>query len=136
MIWTFHHIGIGTTSFDEAIACYQGLGYTLLTRVDDDGLSVRIAFLRYEGHPLLEIVAPLGTDHPLKSMIRRKQLPSPYHIAYAVDALEPAIVALRDRGFLPLGRPSPAKALQGARIVYLYGRTTGLLELVEAPPAL
>ncbi|MCB9673471.1 MAG: VOC family protein [Alphaproteobacteria bacterium] len=129
----FHHVGVGTTTFERAIATYEALGYALRCNVDDPGLHVRVAFLARPGHPLVEIVAPLGDDHPLKSLIARKQLPSPYHTCYAVPDLDAAAARLRELGFLPLGEPAPALALGGARIQYLYGGAVGLVELAESP---
>lgn len=134
MNWSFHHVGVGTTAFEDAVSTYIGLGYARVVEADDEGLGVRVAFLHREGHPLIEVVAPLGDDHPLKSLIKRRQLPSAYHTCYAVEDLGQAVEALRERGFMPLGEPRPAKAMGDALIVYLYGRHTGLLELVERPP--
>ena len=106
-------------------------------RVDDPGLDIRVAFLSCPGGtgPWIEILAPLGKDGPLKSLIARKALPSPYHTCYAVDQLDGAADHLRAIGFLPLGSPQSALAFGGARVAFFYHGTLGLLELVESPPA-
>ena len=130
---TFHHVGIGTEAFEDAIAVYLALGYELICSLDDPGLDVRIAFLRGAKGPYLEVVAPLGPNGPLKSFLSRRQLPSPYHTCYATSDLVAAGKHLRAKGFLPLGNPHPALAFGGALIAYHYHSATGLLELVESP---
>jgi methylmalonyl-CoA/ethylmalonyl-CoA epimerase len=132
----FHHVGVGTVDFDGAIQTYQALGHRLHSRVDDHGLNVRVAFLSCPGAagPWIEILAPLGEGGPLKALIARKALPSPYHTCYAVEQLEAAADDLRTVGFLPIGEPRSALAFQGARVAFFYHGTLGLLELVEAPP--
>lgn len=132
----FHHVGIGTTRFDDAIATYEALGYVSRVVLDDTGLNVRIAFLAREGSPWIEIVAPLGADGPLSAFIARKALPSPYHTCYATLDVDATGAALRELGFLPLGDPKPAAAFGGARIAYHYHPAIGLLELLEGTPDL
>jgi methylmalonyl-CoA/ethylmalonyl-CoA epimerase len=131
----FHHLGVGTMSFQEAIETYRTLGYRLILSVEDPRLAVNVAFLHEPQSPWIEIVSPLGPDGPLKSFITRKMLPSPYHTCYATDQIETCREQLRDLGFLPLGEPQPAVAFAGARIAYHYHPAVGLLELVENPPA-
>ena len=131
----FHHVGVGTVSFQEAIEAYRNLGYRLMLSTEDLRLDVKVAFLYEAGSPWIEIVSPLGPDGPLKSLIARKILPSPYHTCYATDHIETSREQLRGLGFLPLGEPQPAVAFTGARIAYHYHPALGLLELVENPPA-
>jgi methylmalonyl-CoA/ethylmalonyl-CoA epimerase len=131
----FHHVGIGTVSFQEAIETYRALGYRLVLSTEDPHLDVRVAFLYESESPWIEIVSPLGPNGPLESFIARKLLPSPYHTCYATDHIETCRDQLRNLGFLPLGEPHPAVAFSGARIAYHFHSALGLLELVENPPA-
>src|SRR5919109_633602 len=86
----FHHIGVGTTTFQATIEAYRKLGYEVITSVDDVALGVKVAFLFSRVSPWIEIVAPLGSDGPLKSFIERKVLPAPYHTCYATQDIEAA----------------------------------------------
>jgi len=130
----FHHFGIGTATFEPAIAVYIDLGYELIDSMDDTGLDVRIAFLRGGQGPYIEIVAPLSPDGPLKSLLSRRLLPSPYHTCYETEDLVETGEYIQNLGFLSLGDPCPALAFGGALIAYYYHRATGMLELVERPP--
>ena len=130
----FHHIGIGTATFEAAKAVYIDLGYELIDSMDDPGLDVRIAFLRGQTGPYIEIVAPLGPNGPLKSLLSRRLLPSPYHTCYATEDVVETGKYIRNKGFIPLGEPRPALAFGGAIIAYYYHPATGMLELVERPP--
>ena len=134
--FTFHHIGIGTNAFEAAISVYIDLGYKLIDSIDDYGLDVRIAFLSGAAGPYIEIVAPLGPDGPLKSLLSRRLLPSPYHTCYATENIFVTGKYIRSKGFIPLGAPRPALVFGGALIQYYYHQATGLLELVQCPPEL
>lgn len=129
----FHHIGVGTTDFDGAIAVYQGMGHELLVRVDDALLNARIALLSVPGasFPYVELVSPLGPDGPLKGLLSRKALPAPYHSCYATPRIAEATSELRRLGFRPTGVPRPALAFSGALVSFHFNRSIGLLELVE-----
>lgn len=131
--FAFHHVGIGVTDLDAAVRVYESLGYGLHTQVDDLDLGVRAAFLEGQG-PWIELVAPLDDGSgPLKGLLARGQLPSPYHTCYAVDDLGSASRALIGSGFVALGKPRPALAFAGALIAYYAHRAIGLVELVERP---
>ncbi len=135
MTCRFHHVGIGTKLFDEAIATYEALHHECFVRVDDQDLGVRVAFLRSAGGgPLLEILAPLGDHTPLRSLIERRLLPSPYHTCYAVENLAGSAERLRELGFMPVGEARPALAFAGQPIQFFLNRAVGLIELVEEPP--
>jgi methylmalonyl-CoA/ethylmalonyl-CoA epimerase len=132
----FHHVGVGTTDFEGTIQTYEALGHRLRHRVDDALLNVRVAFMSCPGGggPWIEVLAPLGDDGPLRALIARKALPSPYHTCYAVELLETATTELRDMGFLPVGQARPALAFENARVAFFYHSAVGLVELVERPP--
>jgi methylmalonyl-CoA/ethylmalonyl-CoA epimerase len=132
----FHHVGVGTARFDEAIETYQQLGHRLLVRVDDPLLNIRVAFLAGTAHPLIEILAPLNQPGPLDSYVRRKLLPSPYHTCYEVADMDDGVNRLREMGFRQVSEPLPAVALQGARVAFFHQPSIGLLELAERPPKL
>lgn len=132
---TFHHVGVGTTRFDDAITTYEMLGYRLTTSVDDTGLGVKVAFLAHpeSGSPWIEILAPLGEKNPLQSLISRGSIPSPYHTCYSVSDIAAAEPELKRAGFVRITKPAPAAAFEGALVAFFYSNAVGILELVEQP---
>jgi len=134
----FHHVGVGALDFDGAIDTYVALGHSLHSRVDDPVLDVRIAFLRAPGPhaPWIEVLSPLGPNGPLRALIGRRALPSPYHTCYVVEDLSRASERLRELGLLPLGEPKPALAFAGQPVAFFLSQTVGMLELVQAPAIL
>lgn len=134
----FHHVGIGTTKFDAAIEAYERLGYRLATAVDDPGLGVKVAFLASTeaGPPWIEILAPLGDRSPLRSLMTRGLLPSPYHTCYATSDLAAATADLKRAGIIRMTKPTPAVAFGGAPVAFFYSNAIGMVELVENPPDL
>lgn len=134
----FHHVGIGTTDFDSAIRVYEAIGYTPATCVEDRGLGVKVAFLSHPraASPWIEMLAPLGEESPLRSLIERGALPSPYHTCYAVHDLKTAHRALKHAGLIQISKAAPAVAFGGAPVAFFYNKSVGLIELVENPPPL
>jgi len=55
-----------------------------------------------------------------------------YHLCYEVDDLDAELKRFRARRCLPLGKPVPAVAFGGRRIVFLMTPQRDLIELVEA----
>jgi methylmalonyl-CoA/ethylmalonyl-CoA epimerase len=130
----FHHVGIGTKTFKDAISIYTALGYELICAMDDLGLDIQVAFLKETDGPYIEIIAPLGTNGPLKSLLARGLLPSPYHTCYETPDIAEAGKLIQNLGFFPVLEPQPAIAFGGALISYHYHPAIGLFELVEDPP--
>jgi methylmalonyl-CoA/ethylmalonyl-CoA epimerase len=119
---------------DKAIDVYSALGHSLLVKVDDEALNVRIAFLSPgPSVTFIELIAPLAGEGPLNALMRRHILPAPYHTCYAVSDLPTTICKLEGQGFTRLTEPKPAVAMGGALIAFFYHRDVGLLEVVENP---
>ena len=129
----FHHVGIGTTMFEDAISVYLQLGYELICSIDDADLDLRVAFVRKDDSPYIELLAPLSPDGPLKSFLARGLLPSPYHTCYETSDINESGDRLQQQGFFPVTKPRPSRALNGALFAYFYHAAIGLLELVEGP---
>lgn len=132
----FHHVGIGVTDFVGAIELYQQLGHELLQCVGDKGLGVWVAFLVPPGQTgsLVEVLAPLGPNTPLATLISRRVLPAPYHTGYAVSDLDQASDGLRAHDFMPVTEPAHAIAMGRSRVAFFYHLVIGLVELIENPP--
>ena len=129
-----HHVGIGVLDLEAAVRAYEALGHQCLVQADDPFLKIRVAFLSPgPGAALIEVLAPLGEQGPLSSLVKRGILPAPYHTGYAVNDIELVVATLSEFGFRAISHPTPSTTLGGALIVFLYHAAAGLLELVQNP---
>jgi len=129
----FHHVGIAVANLQDAIQSYKNLlGYELVSGPFDDPIQkVSVCFLsRGTGDPLIEPVAPLGSDSPIREFLRKGS--GIYHICYEVTAMDAAIQHLTDGGCMLLSGPVPAVAFGMRKIAWLMTDTYLLMELVEA----
>ena len=125
------HVGYAVQEIESAVASFLSLGYCRCeTEVEDRERGVRVLFLRDPGGVKIELIAPLDENSPVSNWLQ-KNGNSPYHICYESDDLAVDIAELRKKSFIPLGSPSPALALEGRRVMFLYGKHTGLIELAE-----
>jgi len=129
----FHHIGIATHNISSTAQCYIDAGYTASEIVYDQIQNVLITFLEKDGVPLIELVAPphvQTNNSPVSKMIEKMGV-SPYHICYEVDNIEYAVCELKKKKYLPLSSLANAVALNNRKILFLYNKDVGLIELVE-----
>jgi len=95
--------------------------------------KARIVLMQRVHEPLIELIAPDSPDSPAASWIQRIAV-GPYHTCYEVDDLEATVTFLRRHHLFPVIRPVPAVAFNMRRIVFLWGKSSGLMELLEALP--
>jgi methylmalonyl-CoA/ethylmalonyl-CoA epimerase len=131
--WIFHHVGVVTPDVQESIAFYETVaGYKESLRVDDPIQDATIVILTKEGSPLVELIAPLSAASPAAGWLKRIQA-GPYHTCYRVPAIAQTLAALETRGMKLVFGPKPAIAFGGALVAFIWGRETGLIELLDAP---
>lgn len=127
-----HHIGYAVADIDAARAAFAALGYEIGELTRDEGRNVLIAFCR-SGDQLVELIAPAGDGPSPVDSVLGKNGPAPYHICYAVPDIREAVKRMRAAGWIVVDRPSPAPAIEGRDVAFLYHRAVGLAELVEQP---
>jgi methylmalonyl-CoA/ethylmalonyl-CoA epimerase len=130
----FHHIGVATYSIECTAQHYIDAGYALSNTVYDPIQNVSIAFLEKKGEPLIELVAapppPNHDNSPVNKIIEKTGV-SPYHICYEADNIAAVTNELKKKKYMPLARPVNAVALNNRKILFLYNKEIGLIELVE-----
>ncbi len=128
----FHHISI----FVESLA--QGRSHldNLLNVGDwseefhDDVLKASLQFGWDKSGQCYELVAPKGERNPVDGALARKaNLLN--HVAYRVADLEAAMAHWRGVRAIPLGTPKPAKAFNGAQVVFFMSPLGFIVELIE-----
>ena len=131
------HIGYLVKDINKSIDFFRQLGYSQETEVYIDNVSdgcnnprnVYICFIQNES-TRVELVSPIDEESDVFSTLKR-QGEGPYHICYQVDDLDKQTELLKKSGWLVLKRPSKAIAFDYARVVFLFKRGVGLIELVE-----
>lgn len=126
----FHHIGVATHDMDPAVRIYEGLGYAATLRITDPIQKVNVVMMNRDGHPTIEILSPAAEDSPIDNVLK-KMGATPYHTCYEVPDLDQALADLRKAYFRPISKPVPAVAFDNRRIVFVYNRRVGLVELLE-----
>jgi methylmalonyl-CoA/ethylmalonyl-CoA epimerase len=114
----FHHIGIAVNDMDQAIQLYRQLGYSCSEVINDPIQNVNLCFLEKENSPLLELVAACSELSPVSTVLKKNGA-TPYHTCYEVEDIDEAIMNLKKQRFIPLGKPVPAVAFDGNRVVVM-----------------
>jgi methylmalonyl-CoA/ethylmalonyl-CoA epimerase len=129
-----HHIGVAVAALAPAIQVHERLyGQRLVSGPFQDPLQkVAVCFLAREGEPLLELVAPLGSDSPISAQLQRGI--GAYHLCYEVADLEVSLAEAEAERCLVVAPPAPAVAFEGRRIAWFFAPTRQLTELLERAP--
>ena len=127
----FHHIGIACFDINETKAFYEQMGYEASAVTDDPIQDIRICFLKKDGQPLLELLAPIDDNSPVNRILESQGV-TPYHICYEVGDLDGAMTLLRKQHkFVMVSKAAPACAIGNRRVAFMYRKDVGLIELVE-----
>lgn len=131
----FHHIGYAVKNIrryldDFLIPMFAPT--TVTEPIPDLVQGVTVCFAEMPGGAVIELVEPLGEGSPVSSIIGSKR-GGLYHLCYEVDDLDAEVKRFRRKGCLPLGKPVPAVAFDGRRIVFLLTPERDLIEFVEGP---
>jgi methylmalonyl-CoA/ethylmalonyl-CoA epimerase len=132
----FHHIGYAVKDMrrylnDFFVPMFSPVSVT--EPVSDPVQQVTVCFAEMPGGTVIELVEPLGEKSPVNSIVGSTR-GGLYHVCYEVDDLDGELERFRGKGCLPLGKPVPATAFNGRRIVFFLTPERDLIELVERPP--
>jgi methylmalonyl-CoA/ethylmalonyl-CoA epimerase len=128
-----HHVGVITKNLADSRDFYTSLGYAASAIYVDPVQKARIVLMQKAHEPLVELIEPESPDSPAARWIQRIAV-GPYHTCYEVDDLEAMVAFLRRHRLFPVIKSVPAVAFNMRRIVFLWGESSGLLELLEALP--
>jgi len=128
----FHHIGVAVKSIEDTASIYEAGGYHRSKTTFDPVQNVNICWLEKDGMPLVELLEPVDESSPINKTLEKNGV-TPYHSCYMVDNLTEAVAALRKMRYVQVSNPAEADAITNCRVVFLYNKNIGLIELAEAP---
>jgi methylmalonyl-CoA/ethylmalonyl-CoA epimerase len=130
----FHHVGYAVrdiraylNEFLEPLFAPVSVGEPISDAIQ----QVTVCFVTMRGGTVIELVEPLGEKSPINSIIGSSR-GGIYHLCYEVEDLDEQVRRFRAKRCLALGKPVPAAAFEGRRIVFLMTPERDLIELVEA----
>jgi methylmalonyl-CoA/ethylmalonyl-CoA epimerase len=127
----FHHIAYTVYDLERSAAPYVNAGFTKSENTYDPEQNVLLCFLRKEGMPTIELVAPYDDKSPINKILEKNRV-APYHLCYEVCNIEEAISELRKQRYMVVSKPVQAIALESRKVAFLYNKDVGLIELLEA----
>jgi methylmalonyl-CoA/ethylmalonyl-CoA epimerase len=125
------HIGVAVEQLEPALALYgEGFELELAHREVVEAQGVEAVLLDV-GDSHVELLSPLSEDTPVGRFLAKRG-PGLHHVGYAVDDVDAALAALRERG-LRLIDESPRPGIRGSRIAFLHPAASGgvLTEIVQ-----
>ena len=129
---TIDHIGYAVNNINKSKEAFIKLGYQFDELVEDHDRNIYICFGEMNGYRV-ELISPLSNseDSPVDSYLK-KTGPTPYHICYKSDNIEESIQQLQSEKFRVIIPLAEAIAFNGKRVVFMYNRFIGMIEIVEA----
>ena len=126
------HWGWAVTSIEDALSAFIALGFTQSSSVTEDLLrKVRFLLLSDAAGNVIELVEPLCPESPVSKLLD-KMGATPYHACFSIEKTEwdAQKKTLQKAGFLEIINASPAPALGGNEVIFLYSKHIGLVEIV------
>ena len=125
-----HHIGYLVKKIVPAIRSFEALGFQVAREVTrDDIREVDICFLEKDGYRV-ELVSPYSATSVVAGLLK-KYKNCPYHICYETSHFEEALEELTSHGYVMMGSPTPAPAIDQHPVVFLMNASLGMIELLD-----
>ncbi len=125
-----NHIGYLVENIENGIQEFIKLGYLKLGEViEDQDRKIHICFLKNED-TVVELVSPMDETSVVYEM-HKKFRNMPYHICYEVEDIEAAMREYRKQGFIIVQSVAPAIAFNNRKVVFLFNKYIGMIEIVE-----
>ncbi|PWW04857.1 methylmalonyl-CoA epimerase [Paenibacillus cellulosilyticus] len=128
-----HHVGWVVKDIKAAIPSaleLLGPNYTVGEIVHDRIRQVFVCFLTSEGSCAFELIQPDSGQSPVADLLGRSGA-TVYHICMQVEDIDAEIGKMTSRGCLVVSGKSPAPAIDGRNVAFVYDMNLGLIEIVE-----
>jgi methylmalonyl-CoA/ethylmalonyl-CoA epimerase len=107
-----------------------GPDYSVGEIVHDQMREVFVCFLTSQGFCAFELIQPDSGQSPVGDLLRRSGA-TVYHICLQVEDIDAEITRMTSRGCLVVSGKSPAPAIGGRNVAFIYDVNLGLIEIVE-----
>ncbi|OMP79330.1 non-ribosomal peptide synthetase [[Flexibacter] sp. ATCC 35208] len=128
------HIGIAVRKITDVQPVFQSLGFGWGPVVYDPVQSCRLTMGTRPDWYNVELVEGVGADDPLRAILHDSAA-VPYHLCYRVKNHSAALAFLHQQGFLYeiIREAQPAVLFNHLKVLFLYQKDLGLIELIEDP---
>ena len=128
----FHHLGLFVRDLESGL---NELGKIIkieeVTDVTHDAeLKVSVQFAIDSSNLRYELVAPLGENNPVDSVLKAKKNIL-NHVAYVSNEFQMDFEKMRQEGCLPLAPPRNAKVFGGNKVAFFLTPLGFIYELIE-----
>lgn len=125
-----NHIGIFTKNIDKTLDEYQRLGFVLKTKIVYDSLrNIKVVLLEFD-EIIIELIE--ANDDRSFKLFDKVSFPVEYHICFEVKDMDNTVQRLVEDNYHLVSPPKPAKLFDNRRVVFLYHKFIGLIELLES----
>jgi methylmalonyl-CoA/ethylmalonyl-CoA epimerase len=125
-----NHIGYLVGNIEEGIKNFEQFGYQRKSKIIEDlRRRIHICFLERDGY-CIELVSPIDEMSVIYQTYKKLQS-TPYHICYEVENIHKSLLDLKKQGYVQTQPVEEAIAFEERRVVFLYHKHMGLVELVE-----
>ena len=116
----FHHVGMAVHSIEEAVAGLEA--------IEDPIQRVSVGLVEFSGLTI-ELIEPTPGKSPIDASLKKgtKLL----HACIEVPSLEDALEHSKQHGFRKISAVAPAAAFGNRRVVWVFSKIFGLVELLE-----
>ena len=132
MIKKVDHLGIAVRDLAESVSRWRDhLGYEVYGMEDVFERDVRVAFLRQEGSPPVELITPLKEGSAVDRFLNLRG-EGIHHICYEVDDIRKALDSLKTEGVEFVGE-APGAGAEGAETIFIHPKSFNgvLIELKQ-----
>jgi methylmalonyl-CoA epimerase len=121
MIKKIDHIGIAVKDLDKSISKWmEFLGLNLQGKDEIEERGVKLAELRIEGGPVLELISPLGEESPVQKFLEERG-EGIHHFCFEVDDVTEEMERLKEAG-IQFVNDQPQKGASGSLIAFIHPR--------------
>ncbi len=125
-----NHIGYLVKNLNKAKTEFEKLGYMSVTGTTHDTIRMAdICFMQMDSY-IIELISPYDEKSVVAGMVK-KYRNMPYHICYETQDFEMELNYLLENGYVQMGSPQIAPALDNRRVVFLLNAKLGMVELLE-----